>query len=136
MLSVVRRSSKQRSAVTNGQRKFVADGDGRSVWTRRWWDLVQSHLSDLGGEEMASAAQIALCKRAATLEIELERQEAILSSGGTIDLDAFNRASGGLRRILETLGVERRAKPVEALTLRQYLELKAAEDAGEASTDG
>jgi hypothetical protein len=61
-------------------------------------------LDDLGGEAHASAAQFALAKRAATLEIELERMEATLSSGGSIDLEVFNRISGGLRRLLETLG--------------------------------
>jgi hypothetical protein len=117
---LVRRHIKHRSAVSNGNREFVAAGDGRSVWTRRWRDLVFAHLSDLGGEDISSAAQVALARRAATLEIELERQEATLSAGGEIDLDAFNRASGGLRRILETLGIERKARDVTP-DLRTYL---------------
>lgn len=122
--TIAGRPRNNRSAVSNGNRNFVADGDGRSVWTRRWRDLVAAHLSDLGGEEIASAAQVALARRAATLEIELERQEATLSAGGEIDLDAFNRASGGLRRILETLGVDRRPKDVTP-DLKSYLAAKA-----------
>ena len=106
------RPSKLRSAVSNGRRAFVADGDGRTSWMRRWRDLCLAHLNDLGGEKHVSAAQVALVRRAATLEIELERQEAALSAGGRIDLDAFNRASGGLRRILESLGIERRPRDV------------------------
>lgn len=122
-VTVVPMSAQRRrktSALSSGNRPFVADGDGRTVWALRWRDLVHAHLTDLGGEEIASAAQVALARRAATLEIELERQEATLSAGGKIDLDAFNRASGGLRRILETLGVERKARPVNApLTLQE-----------------
>ena len=120
---LARRPRNNRSAVSNGRRTFAADGDGRSVWTRRWRDLVTAHLDDLGGEETSSAAQVALARRAATLEIELERQEAALSAGGEIDLDGFNRASGGLRRILETLGVERKSKDVTP-DLKSYLAAK------------
>jgi hypothetical protein len=71
------RPRNNRSAVSNGRRTFAAEADGRSVWTRRWRDLVIAHLVDLGGEEIASAAQVALARQAATLEIELEKQEAI-----------------------------------------------------------
>ena len=110
MPPVDNRPSKLRSAVSNKRRAFVADGDGRTSWMRRWRDLCLAHLNDLGGENHVSAAQQALVRRAATLEIELERQEARLSSGGAIDLDAFNRASGGLRRILETIGIERKPR--------------------------
>src|SRR5208337_1551200 len=46
-------------------REVIADG--RSAWTRRWKDLTSLHLDDLGLEEL-SAAQVALAKRAATLE--------------------------------------------------------------------
>lgn len=112
------------SAVTNGSRTFV-DGDGRSPWARRWRDLVALHAEDLGGMETISEAQVSLVKRAATIETELERIEGRLSKGETVDLDAFTRGAGHLRRILETLGIERRAKDVTP-SLRDLMEGDAA----------
>lgn len=46
-----------RSKVTNGRRVFAIGGDGNSVWTRRWKDLVEMHASDLGGADYLSEAQ-------------------------------------------------------------------------------
>jgi hypothetical protein len=56
---------------------------------------------------------LSLCRRAATLEVELERIEGQLSLGNDADLDAYNRHAGGLRRILETLGIKRASKTVD-----------------------
>jgi hypothetical protein len=36
----------------------------------------------------------------------------MLSTGAKVDLDAYGRASSHLRRLFETIGVERRAKTV------------------------
>ena len=105
----VAKSPRQRSAVTNGKRAFV-DGDGNAAWTRRWRDLVSAHVSDLGGTDILSEAQSSLCRRVATIEIELEQLEGKLSKGEAVDLDAYTRAAGHLRRILELLGLERRSK--------------------------
>ena len=58
---------------------------------------------------MISEAQFALCKRAAALECELEQLEGRLSQGEQVDLDSYGRAASHLRRILETLGLVRRA---------------------------
>jgi hypothetical protein len=63
-----------RSAVTNGTRAYVI-GDGNSRWARRQRDLIALHLADLGGEERLSENQLSLCRRAATLETELEMLE-------------------------------------------------------------
>ncbi len=104
-------SKRIRSAVTNGERAFVL-GDGNSPWARRQLDLIALHIADLGGEERLSANQLSLCRRAATLETELEMLEGQLSLGKVADLDLYNRLSGNLRRILESLGLERVARPV------------------------
>ena len=53
--------------------------------------------------------------------------------GQEIDLDLYQRMLNSLRRALETLGIERRAKPVE--TLAEYLAGKyPPEEAGTADT--
>ncbi len=95
-----------RSRVTNGRRSFV-DGDGNSAWARRWRDLIALHVSDLGGADAMSEAQLSLVRRCATIEAELEAAEGRLSKGEEIDLDAYTRAAGHLRRILESLGLRR-----------------------------
>ncbi|ACK52001.1 conserved hypothetical protein [Methylocella silvestris BL2] len=99
------------SAVTNGSKAFI-QGDGNSPWYRRFKDLLALHVDDLGGEPALSEAQMSLCRRAATLEVELERIEGQLSLGNAADLDAYNRHAGGLRRILESLGIERRKRDI------------------------
>jgi hypothetical protein len=100
-----------RSKVTNGRNLFV-DSDGRGAWARRFRDLCTLHIEDLGGSLVLSEAQGSLIRRAATLEVELERLEGRLAKGEDVDLDAYSRAAGHLRRILETLGIERRKRDV------------------------
>ena len=109
-----------RSAVTNGKRLF-ADGDGNTVWARRYRDLVVDQISDLGGEELITAAQASLIRRAATMGVVLEGWEGQLSKGETVDLDLYGRIAGHLRRYHETLGIERVARNVTP-SLREYME--------------
>lgn len=101
------RAKRPRSAVTSGRQQFIT-GNPNSAWARRFHDLVQGHVSDLGGRSTMSEAQFALAKRAAGLECELEQMEGRMSLGKEINLDAYGRAASHLRRILETLGVERK----------------------------
>jgi hypothetical protein len=119
----VARPVSQRSAVTNGRRLFV-EGDGRSPWARRWRDLVELHAGDLGGADILSEAQLALCRRAATLSISLEGMEGDLSTGREADLDLYGRLAGHQRRILETLGIKRQQRDVTP-SLENYLAGKA-----------
>jgi hypothetical protein len=174
----VRAKRRPRSAVTSGRQQFVL-GNPNSAWARRFHDLCQGHVGDLGGRPNISEAQFALCKRAAALECELELMEGRLSLGSSeqphrdgrrrqppesllviagnslamaaryqpgskdspnpdhdeqkyshwlaesrkaneaaalhvsaVDLDTYGRAASHLRRILETLGLERRARDV------------------------
>jgi hypothetical protein len=105
------RAKRPRSAVTSGRQMFV-QGDPNSAWSRRYHDLVVRHIGDLGGRDMLSEAQLSLIRRATSIECELERLDAMLSTGAEVDLDAYGRASSHLRRLFETLGIERRARDV------------------------
>jgi hypothetical protein len=67
--------------------------------------LIAGHVSDIGGLSVLSESQKSLIRRASAIECELEQMEGRLSSGEPVDLDAFTRAAGHLRRILETLGL-------------------------------
>lgn len=104
-------SPSNRSAVTNGAQLFVEKIDHRSAWARRFRDLIQLHLLDLGGAESCSEAQVSLVRRAATLEIELERMEYEFARpdrvAGAKALDRYSMLSNTLRRLLTTLGLER-----------------------------
>jgi hypothetical protein len=113
-----RERRRPRSAVTSGRKLFVA-GDPNSAWARRFHDLVVGHIADAGGRDRISEAQFALCKRAAALECELEQLEGRLSQGEQIDLDRYGRAASHLRRILESIGLERKPREVVP-TIEQY----------------
>jgi hypothetical protein len=89
--------------------------DGRSTWVRRLRDLIGLHLSDLGGPQMASEAEKSIIRRAATLTVELERLEAVFATAGEAtpeQLDLYQRTASAMRRLLETVGIERRARDV------------------------
>jgi hypothetical protein len=101
-----------RSAVTNGTRAFVI-GDGNSPWARRQRDLLDMYLSDKGGADFVSTAMYSLCRLAASLGIEREVMEGKLSLGMPVDLDQFGRIAGHERRVLETLGLQRVARPAD-----------------------
>jgi hypothetical protein len=103
------KSPRLRSRVSNGKRTFV-EGDGRSPWARRWRDLIEAHVADLGGVAALSEAQRSLIKRASTIEIELEQVEGRLSLGRAADLAEYSTAASHLRRIFETLGIDRKAR--------------------------
>ncbi len=104
-------SPSNRSAVTNGSQLFAEKLDQRSAWARRFRDLIQLHLLDLGGPEGCSEAQVSLVRRAATLEIELERMEYEFArpdrTVGNRALDRYSMLANTLRRLLVTLGLDR-----------------------------
>ena len=122
----------QRSAVTNGRRLFVHGGDGRGPWARRMRDVIELHISDLGGIEAASEAEKSIIRRAATLTIELERLEAKFSAGKALDtdLDMYQRCSNSLRRLLEAVGIQRRPRDVTP-SVSEYLASKADKEASQ-----
>jgi hypothetical protein len=76
--------------------------------------LVALHLDDLG-LDCPSAAQIALAKKASTLQCELERMEGLPSAGNAVDIDAYGCLVGILNRTLQILGVNRKSKTINSL---------------------
>jgi hypothetical protein len=89
--------------------------DGRSTWVRRLRDLIAIHLSDLGGVDNVSEAERSIIRRIATLTVELERMESTFATAGEAtpaQLDLYQRTANSLRRLLESVGIERRAKNV------------------------
>jgi hypothetical protein len=119
-------SATARSRISNGS-AVLPGVDGRSTWVRRLRDLISLHLADLGGEDAVSEAERSICRRAATLTVELERLEAsfAVADGAQPDqLDLYQRTANSLRRLLESVGLKRR--PRDVTTLQEYLTQKAA----------
>jgi hypothetical protein len=112
-ITTFERPKRRKSSAVSSGRRFFVEGTGNSAWARRYRDIVAAHVSDLGGADMLSAAEMSLIRRAATLELEAEQAEGRLSQGLDIDLDEYGRAAGHLRRILETLGIKRVPKPTK-----------------------
>ncbi len=95
-----------RSQITNGSRLHQAGVDGRSAEARRWRDLYQAFVDASGGPDEAAVHRMQLCRRAATLAILAEGEEARLVRGKPVDEMAYVRATGSLRRVLLALGLE------------------------------
>jgi hypothetical protein len=89
--------------------------DGRSTWVRRLRDLIDLYQADLGGEDAVSEAERSIIRRIATLTVELERMEAGFAVAGEAlpdQLDLYQRTANSLRRLLEAIGLQRRARDV------------------------
>src|SRR5262249_10852959 len=115
-----------RSSVTNGRRILPRIVDGRSLWARRYRDVLALHTQDLGGDANITEGERAILRRAATLIVELEQLEVKFASEGSkgYQIDRYQRMSNSLRRLLEALGLQRRQRDVTP-TLDQYLRMKA-----------
>jgi hypothetical protein len=62
--------------------------------------------------------------RAATLTVELERMEREFALAGEADaeaIDLYARVAGNLRRLLESVGLQRRAKDITTPSPSAYL---------------
>jgi len=111
--------------------------DGRTTAIRNVRETEAAIAADLGGTEHLSTAQRALARRAAVLSGVVEDAEARWATGDAgFELDRYLAAVNALRRVLSTLGLERRARPVPHLHdyLQQQAEAKQRQhEAGEAA---
>jgi hypothetical protein len=120
------RLRKHRSALTNGNRLFVLEGnaDGRSASYRRFKDVLDQILADIGGAEHLSEGQRQLCRRAATLSIGAEAMECDAVGNKPFAVDLYGQLTDRLGRCLQRLGLERKARDVTP-TLQSYLAAKS-----------
>jgi hypothetical protein len=130
---VMGRKSHGRSRVTNGS-ALLHGVDGRNVWVRRCKDVIASHLSDFGGPDNTSAAERSIIRRASVITVELERLEsrfALAGEASADDLDLYQRTAGNLRRLLEAVGLQRRARDVTPPSVEDYVaHLARSDEAG------
>ena len=116
-----RTSKRSRTRVTNGKALFLDGVDGRTLAARRYRDLFHSFVSDLGGMDVARAAQLQLARRCATMSCQAEVMEAEFIAGDDPDLDRYLHLVGTLSRALSRLGIERKALDVTSPTLEEYI---------------
>lgn len=116
------RSQVARSRVTNDTR-VLAGVDGRSATARRYRDVMEAIISDLGGEDMISEGQRQLARRAAALSVQCEQIEAAMAIGGTLDANDYVRLVNALNRTLSTIGLKRRMKNVTPTGIRAKMGL-------------
>ena len=117
---------KARSRLSNGH-ALPRSIDQRTAWARRFRDLLALHLNDLGGFDHATEAEKAIIRRACTLITEAEiMEEGFARHGGAKldELEIYQRISSTMRRLLESVGLGRRAKDVTP-SLEQYLKTKS-----------
>ena len=89
--------------------------DGRCLAVKRVRAVETEIAQDLGGAARISQAQRALCRRAAVLSTIIEDTEARWADGQRLDMPVYLAATNTLRRVLATIGLERRARPVQGL---------------------
>lgn len=106
----------QRSAVTNGSTLYMATApvDGRSAEARRFRDVLEAIVSDLGGSALLSEGQRQLARRCAMLSVQCERLEAAAVAGEPFDADLYGTLTDRLGRAFGRLGLKRQAKPVRS----------------------
>jgi hypothetical protein len=93
-------------------------------------------LADLGGEATVSEAERSICRRAATLTVELERMEFGFATAGAAlpeQLDLYQRTANSLRRLLEAVGLKRVPRDVTPTLDDIARELAAEREEAEAS---
>ncbi|MCB0877324.1 MAG: hypothetical protein KDB46_14130, partial [Solirubrobacterales bacterium] len=84
--------------------------DLRTRTGRRWRDIVRNLADQLGGS--LTPSQALLVRRAATFAILLERDEAVLLSGGKIDESGYRANSDRLKANMVQLGLSKLSRDV------------------------
>jgi hypothetical protein len=110
---VGKRSRCHNSAVTNGTRLFsLANLDQRSTVARRIKDLISQISADRGGKDAITTAEWQLIRRAASLCVMAESIEADMAREMPFDLNGYGMITDRLRRVLESVGLDRRPRSV------------------------
>ena len=120
-----RRASYSRCQISNGSSYFLGDVDHRTLLGRRHIDLFEDYLADLGGFDHVSTARRELVRRAAAVGAWCDQQEAALVNGDAVDVTQWLSAVDRHRRLLTTLGLERRSKDITP-DLADYIESKSS----------
>src|SRR6476469_4274680 len=122
--------SRARSAVTN-HKDLLPGLDGRSATARRFRDLVNAVVADMGGLDHCSEVRLGLVRRLAATTVQAEMLEARMVNGGTIDIATLCTLASTTVRLSQRLGLERQARNVTP-SVGQYLAARTAPATGDA----
>jgi hypothetical protein len=115
------RPRRHKSAITSGRKLFAPETtDGRRHGAIRYRDILEQIQADLGGPDGLSEAQRQLARRAATMCAQAEIMEAQAVAGRGFDIHCFATTANCLRRLFETIGLERRPRDITP-SLQGYL---------------
>ena len=127
-------SPRTRSAVTN-HKDLLPGLDGRSATARRFRDLVNAFVADMGGLDRCSEVRLGLVRRLAATTVQAEMLEARMV-GDAFDIATLCTLASTTVRLSQRLGLERRARNVTP-SVGQYLAARTAPgDAPDAEGSG
>jgi len=86
--------------------------DGRTVAAKSVRALIDAIENDLGGSDRLSAGEREIVKRAAVAGAMIEHLEAVWLTSNELDVGAYTALVNVQRRLLTTVGLERRARDV------------------------
>jgi hypothetical protein len=112
------------------------DLDNRTASAQLVRSLVAAFVNDVGGPECVTEGIRQLIQRAAILGALIEDTEARWLRGDKLDkewLGHYLAAVNAQRRVLETIGLERRARPVDSLVSYINRQSKVVDEVLEAS---
>jgi len=116
--------------VTN-HKDLLPGLDGRSATARRFRDLVNAFVADMGGLDRCSEIRLGLLRRLAATTVQAEMLEARMVNGEAIDIATLCTLASTTVRLSQRLGLERRTRDVTP-SLGQYLAARTAPAAGDA----
>jgi hypothetical protein len=116
---------------SSGKMRLLTLGhlDGRTAAARRARELIEAIELDLGGGDRVSEGTRQLVQRAAVLGAYIENCEALWLGGQVVDLPDYLAAINAQRRVLATIGLDRRPRNVTP-SVAEYV--GAVEEAGAA----
>jgi hypothetical protein len=120
--SVGARAPALRARVTN-HKDLLPGLDGRTGAARRFRDLVNGYIADMGGLDRCSEIKLGLVRRLAAITVQAEMLEARMVNGEGIDIATLCTLASTTVRLSQRLGLERRARNVRP-SLGQYLGLQ------------
>jgi hypothetical protein len=103
-----------------------AELDGRTLAAKTFDKLVADIISDLGGEDACTTLEVNLVQAYAGASLQVETLNCRQLIGEQIDLTAYCQAASTMTRIASRLGLRRRPKPVNEMSLSSYLANLAA----------
>ena len=86
--------------------------DGRSATARRFRDLVNAFVADMGGLDRCSEVRLGLVRRLAATTVQAEMLEARMVNGEAINISQLCTLASTTVRLSQRLGLERKQRDV------------------------